>query len=80
MWKEISEGKIDAGSFSLNKKWVPLYNIHKIYAGLYDAYAFGGSDEAKEMLIKLTDWAIHLVQNLSRITSYNVCYTKLLRC
>ena len=65
MWKDISEGKIDAGSFSLNKKWVPLYNIHKIYAGLYDAYAFGGSEEAKEMLIKLTDWAIHLVQNLS---------------
>jgi len=65
MWKDISEGKIDAGSFSLNKKWVPLYNIHKIYAGLYDAYAFGGSDEAKEMLIKLTDWAIHLVKNLS---------------
>ncbi len=65
IWKEISEGKIEAGSFSLNKKWVPLYNIHKIYAGLYDAYIFGGSDEAKEMLIKLTDWAIHLVQNLS---------------
>jgi len=65
MWKEISEGKINAGSFSLNDKWVPLYNIHKIYAGLYDAYAFGGSEEAKEMLIKLTDWAIQLVKNLS---------------
>ncbi|PTN08691.1 glycoside hydrolase family 127 protein [Mangrovibacterium marinum] len=65
IWKEISEGKIDAGSFSLNKKWVPLYNIHKIYAGLYDAYAFAGSEQAKEMLIGLTDWAIHLVQNLS---------------
>ncbi|WP_372775603.1 beta-L-arabinofuranosidase domain-containing protein [Mangrovibacterium sp.] len=65
MWQEISEGKIDAGSFSLNKKWVPLYNIHKIYAGLCDAYVFGGSDKAKEMLIKLTDWAIHLVKDLS---------------
>ncbi len=65
MWKEISEGKIQAGSFSLNKKWVPLYNIHKIYSGLRDAYLFGGSEEAKEMLVKLTDWAIHLVQNLS---------------
>ncbi|RKD91640.1 glycoside hydrolase family 127 protein [Mangrovibacterium diazotrophicum] len=65
MWQEISEGKIDAGSFSLNKKWVPLYNIHKIYAGLYDAYTFGGSEEAKEMLIGLTDWAIQLVQNLA---------------
>ncbi|NLZ95391.1 MAG: glycosyl hydrolase, partial [Bacteroidales bacterium] len=65
MWKDISEGKIDAASFSLNDKWVPLYNIHKIYAGLYDAYIHGGSDEAKEMLIKLTDWAIQLIENLS---------------
>ncbi|MFB6320018.1 beta-L-arabinofuranosidase domain-containing protein [Saccharicrinis sp. FJH54] len=65
MWKEIAEGHIDAGAFSLNKKWVPLYNIHKIYAGLRDAYLFGGSEEAKEMLIKLTDWAIKLVSNLS---------------
>lgn len=65
IWKEISEGKIDAGSFSLNKRWVPLYNIHKIYAGLHDAYVYGGSMQAKEMLIQLTDWAIKMVQNLS---------------
>ena len=37
-WKEISEGDIRAASFSLNDKWVPLYNIHKIFAGLRDAY------------------------------------------
>ncbi len=65
IWKQIEAGQIEAGSFSLNKRWVPLYNIHKIYAGLCDAYLFAGSDEAKEMLIKLTDWAIHLVRNLS---------------
>ncbi len=65
IWDEIANGNIDAGSFSLNKKWVPLYNIHKIYAGLRDAYLFGGSEQAKEMLIKLTDWAIQLVSDLS---------------
>lgn len=65
MWQDIAAGKIEAGSFSLNKKWVPLYNIHKIYSGLRDAYLFGGSEEARDMLVKLTDWAIHLVQNLS---------------
>nr|MBD3622023.1 glycoside hydrolase family 127 protein [Sunxiuqinia sp.] len=65
IWDEIANGNIDAGSFSLNKKWVPLYNIHKIYAGLRDAYLFGESEQAREMLIKLTDWAIHLVSNLS---------------
>jgi DUF1680 family protein len=65
IWKEIASGKIDAGSFSLNRKWVPLYNIHKIFAGLRDAYLFGESALAKEMLIKLTDWAIELVSGLS---------------
>ncbi|MDQ0964787.1 DUF1680 family protein [Flavobacterium sp. W4I14] len=65
IWKEIKAGNIKASSFSLNGKWVPLYNIHKIYAGLYDAYAVAGNVKAKEMLLKLTDWCVDLVSNLS---------------
>lgn len=65
VWKEIEEGNIKAGGFSLNGKWVPLYNIHKTYAGLRDAYLVAGNAEAKEMLIKMTDWAINLVSSLS---------------
>src|SRR5690606_10874226 len=45
--------------------WVPLYNIHKTYAGLRDAYLLTGSEVAKEMLIKMTDWAIALIENLN---------------
>ncbi len=56
IWKEVSEGKIDAGTFSLNTGWVPLYNIHKLFAGLYDVYTQTGIEEAKTILIKLTDW------------------------
>ncbi len=65
IWEEIASGKIDAGGFSLNGKWVPLYNIHKTYAGLRDAYLVAGMEEAKEMLVKMTDWAIRLVSNLT---------------
>ena len=65
MWTEIKNGNIRASSFSLNDKWVPLYNIHKIYSGLYDAYAVTGNNQAKEILIKLTDWCLDLVSNLS---------------
>jgi len=65
MWKEIKAGNIQSSSFSLNGKWVPLYNIHKIYAGLYDAYAVAGNAKAKALLLKLTDWCIDLVSNLS---------------
>jgi DUF1680 family protein len=52
IWKQIKAGNIQSSSFNLNGKWVPLYNIHKIYAGLYDAYAIAGNERAKQMLIK----------------------------
>ena len=38
LWAEIKAGKINAGSFSLNDRWVPLYNIHKTFNGLKDAW------------------------------------------
>lgn len=65
IWKEIAEGKINASSFGLNGGWVPLYNIHKIYAGLRDAWLIAGREDAKQMLIKLTDWMIKEVSQLS---------------
>ncbi len=65
IWKQIKAGNIQSSSFSLNGKWVPLYNIHKIYAGLYDTYAVAGNAQAKQMLIKLTDWCVNLVAGLS---------------
>lgn len=65
MWKEIKDGNIRAGSFSLNDRWVPLYNIHKTYAGLRDAYWLAGNEDAKEMLIELTDWMLDVVAGLS---------------
>ncbi len=65
MWQEIANGKINADNFSLNGKWVPWYNIHKIYGGLRDAWLFAENRQAKEMLIKLSDWSLDLVSGLS---------------
>ena len=65
IWGEIARGDIRANSFGLNDRWVPLYNIHKIYAGLRDAYLIAGRKEAREMLVKLTDWMIQEVSALS---------------
>jgi DUF1680 family protein len=56
MWKDIAAGKIEADTFSLNKKWVPLYNIHKLFAGLRDAYTIAGKSQAKEILVRLTEY------------------------
>ena len=65
IWKEISEGNIRAASFGLNDRWVPLYNIHKIFAGLRDAYLMYGSKECREMFIGLTDWMYRLTSALT---------------
>ncbi len=65
LWKEIKAGNIRAGGFSLNDRWVPLYNIHKTYAGLRDAYLYAGSDLARRMLIALTDWMADITSGLT---------------
>jgi uncharacterized protein len=64
MWEEIAAGMISAENFSLNGKWVPWYNIHKLFAGLYDAWHYTGSPQAGEMLVGLSDWASSLVADL----------------
>lgn len=54
---EAFTGEFHVDNFSLSHYWVPWYSIHKIYAGLVDAYLVGGNKEALEILIKLADWA-----------------------
>lgn len=65
LWEEIAAGNIEAESFSLNGRWVPWYNIHKLYAGLRDAWLYTENEKALKMLIELSDWTVDLVQNLS---------------
>ncbi len=65
LWAQIRSGDVRAGAFDLNGRWVPLYNIHKTYAGLRDATIHGGSDLARTMLVELTDWMISITANLS---------------
>jgi len=56
MWNDIGNGRITSDTFALNGKWVPLYNIHKLLAGLRDAYTIAGKPLAKDMLVRLTDF------------------------
>ncbi|WP_040005294.1 glycoside hydrolase family 127 protein [Fibrisoma limi] len=64
-WDRIHKGDIDGSSFGLNNTWVPLYNIHKLFAGLRDAYAYAGNGQAKQVLIGLGDWFVELIKPLS---------------
>lgn len=64
-WERIHKGDIDGSTFGLNNTWVPIYNIHKLFAGLNDAYQITGNNQAKEVLIGLGDWFIELIKPLS---------------
>jgi DUF1680 family protein len=64
-WRDVAAGQLHADNFSVNGKWVPWYNLHKVYAGLRDAYRYAGNEDARAMLIALSDWALRLTDHLS---------------
>lgn len=64
-WAEIAQGRLHADNFSVNGKWVPWYNLHKTFAGLRDAWQYAGNEDARAMLVKLSDWALNLTARLS---------------
>lgn len=64
-WPLVASKKVEVGSFSIGKKWVPLYNIHKTYAGLRDAWLIAKSELAKKMLIDFSDWMLTITKDLS---------------
>ncbi|WP_348800251.1 glycoside hydrolase family 127 protein [Flavobacterium adhaerens] len=75
-WDRIHKGDIDGSGFGLNNTWVPLYNIHKLFAGLNDAYQYTGNEKAKEVLVKLGDWFIELIRPLSDDQIQNILKTE----
>ncbi len=63
-WQRIAKGDLDGSGFGLNNTWVPLYNIHKLFAGLKDAYSIAGSKKAFSVLVALADWFESIIANL----------------
>ncbi|WP_026562876.1 glycoside hydrolase family 127 protein [Bacillus sp. J37] len=53
----VFSGSFEVDHFSLGGSWVPWYSIHKIYAGLIDAYQLTGNQKALTVVRKLADWA-----------------------
>ncbi|MDX6182771.1 glycoside hydrolase family 127 protein [Flavobacterium sp. Fl-77] len=75
-WDRLHNGDIDGSTFGLNNTWVPLYNIHKLFAGLNDAYRYAHNEKAKDVLIKLGDWFIELIRPLSEEQIQNILKTE----
>ncbi|MGD0591866.1 MAG: beta-L-arabinofuranosidase domain-containing protein [Bacteroidota bacterium] len=58
--------KLKKGDFSVYlSSWAPWYNLHKMFAGLRDAWLYGGSEEAKNIFLKYCDWGIGITSGLT---------------
>jgi len=58
--------KLKTGDFSAYRAaWVPWYNVHKMYAGLRDAWLYAGDEEAKNLFLKFCDWGINITSALT---------------
>jgi DUF1680 family protein len=65
LWAEVGAGKIRSHGFDLNGAWSPWYTVHKIMAGLLDAYLYTGSTKALQVERRMADWAGTIVGGLS---------------
>ncbi|MGA1976965.1 MAG: beta-L-arabinofuranosidase domain-containing protein [Bacteroidales bacterium] len=63
--QQVAKGDIRAKAFDLNGIWSPFYTMHKILAGLRDAYELCGSKTALEVERRFADWINDIVAQLS---------------
>lgn len=61
IWPSFKKGEFRA----FRSAWVPWYNLHKMYAGLRDAWLYTGNKDAKEIFLKFCDWGIEITSGLS---------------
>ena len=61
IWSNYKKGNF--GPYS--GAWVPFYNLHKMYAGLRDAWVYCGNEQAKQLFLGFCDWAIDLTAGLT---------------
>ncbi|MFX1705135.1 glycoside hydrolase family 127 protein [Chitinophaga sp. CC14] len=65
LWSEIAAGDIRSRGFDLNGGWSPWYTVHKIMAGLLDAWLYCNNAEALQVNKGIADWTGNIIKNLS---------------
>ncbi|MCQ2175617.1 MAG: glycoside hydrolase family 127 protein [Bacteroidales bacterium] len=64
IWSEFKKGNIRPYAAA----WVPFYNVHKVFAGLRDAWLYCGNEDAKELFLGCCDWALDITSGLDDAT------------
>lgn len=61
----IQRGDIKSGGFDLNGGWSPWYTVHKVMAGLLDAYLYCDNKQALKVVKKMADWTGDIINPLN---------------
>jgi DUF1680 family protein len=61
IWSTLKNGDFKA----YRSAWVPWYNVHKLYAGLRDAWIYAGNSDARTIFLKFCDWGINITSALT---------------
>ena len=63
IWSTLKTGDFQA----YRAAWVPWYNVHKMYAGLRDAWIYAGNKDARQMFLTFCDWGLAVTASLSEV-------------
>ena len=61
IWSTFKKGDFRVYS----RAWAPFYNLHKIFAGLRDAWLYANDERAKKLFLGFCDWVIDLTADLT---------------
>ena len=64
LFGNVANGKIKSGGFDLNGGWSPWYTVHKLMAGLVDAYLYCDSKKALSVVSKMANWTFNTINHL----------------
>jgi DUF1680 family protein len=64
IFAQVSRGQIRSSGFDLNGGWSPWYTVHKVFAGLLDAYTYTGNTQALEVAKGLGRWTWKTIGHL----------------
>ncbi|MEO7212939.1 beta-L-arabinofuranosidase domain-containing protein [Mucilaginibacter sp.] len=64
IWAEVAKGDIRSRGFDLNGGWSPWYTVHKVMAGLLDAYLYCNNAQALKVCKGMADWTGETIKNL----------------
>jgi DUF1680 family protein len=64
IFSEVAKGNIRSSGFDLNGGWSPWYTVHKLMAGLVDAYLYCGNRQALKVVTGMADWTYATIHHL----------------